>query len=122
MTKGKKQICKNCSLLRRMTCRGLCSPCYRDKAIRAGYPIHESLRQGEGIGEASETAAAPVDYPPGSPEKIKAMTERAARKEALTHERDAPPEGSDDSTPYVIPGARTGGLRGAFNHLANSED
>ncbi len=71
--------------------RGLCWTCYYTPAVSALYPSTSKFaRRGvpDGYGRVSAPAA-PTSAPPGSPEKVAVLVERAALRQSLWHARDA---------------------------------
>lgn len=77
--------CRHCHQLAWLKPRKLCYTCYETQWIRDLYPPKFTVRKAGAITPAS----APTSARPGSEEKIRVMTERYARNEAIFHPQDA---------------------------------
>jgi hypothetical protein len=98
--------CKHCDASH-VYRRGLCTKCYRTPVIREQHAHVSRVPLGYGFKRRSEPATA-TTAPPGSPEKVCALSERAARSEKLHHRDDAPPAAQQDVGPLRISPAKGG--------------
>lgn len=84
--------CRHCGIRRVATkyaTRGLCHRCMMTPGVREHYPARFNTgRRGVGNGSGS-TPSAPCPHPPGTPEKLAALIERAEAGYALWHPNDA---------------------------------
>ncbi len=85
-----KPTCRHCRRVRTGNRpRGLCWICYYAPGVRDRYPSESKFAR-RGVGNDG-TGALPIPTlaPPGTPERLAALAERAARGEALFHPHDA---------------------------------
>src|SRR5215218_10228101 len=85
-------ICRHCQKTKSNRPRGLCWSCYYTPGVRDLYPSTSKFAH-RGVGDFNGRAVlppAPTVAPPGSPEKVAILEERASRKQALWHPADAP--------------------------------
>lgn len=83
--------CKHCGRRLAWQSRGLCNSCYEKPAVREQYPLEAPTgNRGSGIGLFRELGRPelPTAAPPGSPEKLAVLEERARRGLALHHDDD----------------------------------
>jgi hypothetical protein len=84
--------CRNCGRDRVNRPRGLCWTCYYTPGVREQYPSTSRFGR-RGVREFNGLAALPcrpTAAPPGSPEKVAVLEERAQKGQALWHPADAP--------------------------------
>lgn len=84
-------MCRHCQKTRSNRPRGLCWTCYYTPGVRELYPSTSKFAR-RGVGNFNGTAPlpdVPTDAPPGSEEKIRILMERAAKRQALWHPKDA---------------------------------
>jgi hypothetical protein len=85
-------ICRHCQKSKVNRPRGLCWSCYYTPGVRELYPSTSKFAR-RGVGDFNGKArlpGAPTDWPPGSPEKVTILEERARLKVSLWHPDDAP--------------------------------
>ncbi len=80
-------LCRHCDRNQVSRPRGLCWSCFYSPGVRERYPPAGSNR-GPGIGR-KRLPCEPTYAPPGSPEKIRVLMDRAARGQELFHMEDA---------------------------------
>lgn len=84
-------LCRHCHRLPPSRPRGLCWSCYYAPGIRDRYKS-ESKFGNRGFGNHNKAEpplpAEPTRAPPGTPEKMDVMRDRAARGEAIFHPDD----------------------------------
>lgn len=109
--------CRHCKQLRHAKCRGLCSPCYDDPAIKAQYPPLKACRRGEDLPPDLKRVPTPTDATPGSEAKIRVLIDRLWSGCNLWHpgdnlaRREHPGE-----TPVFAPERRTHGIPSWADH------
>lgn len=84
-------VCRHCNKRNVNRPRGLCWTCYYSPGVRALYPSTSKFAR-RGVGNITGDVpppAAPTSAPPGSPEKVAVMVERARRHQSLWHPLDA---------------------------------
>jgi hypothetical protein len=85
-------LCRHCSRVRSNRPRGLCWSCYYRPGVRDQFPSTSKFAR-RGVvdfnGRAAP-AAFPTAAPPGSPQKVAVLEERARLGLALWHPYDAP--------------------------------
>jgi hypothetical protein len=85
-------LCRHCQKTKSNRPRGLCWSCYYRPGVREQYPSTSKFAR-RGVsdfnGQAS-LAAQPTSAPPGSPEKVEVLAERARLGLSLWHPHDAP--------------------------------
>lgn len=92
--------CAHCGRNGSLRSFGLCRACYFDRGIRDQYRPAEPDYTRHGSGVASDFAgprplpAEPTEHPPGTPEKLGVLAERAAAGEHLFHAYDARERGT----------------------------
>jgi hypothetical protein len=93
-------LCRHCDEMKVSRPRGLCWGCFYTPGVRDLYPpTSKYARRGEGfVSGATKPPEVPTTAPPGSPEKIAILEERARLKQSLWH--------PDDS--YAVPQATSG--------------
>ncbi len=90
MSDRRRHRCRHCQQLKRyLRPRQLCHACFADLAIRRRYPRCQRAPQYGDLCGNRPLPARPTDAPPGSPGRIAALMERAARCESLFHPADA---------------------------------
>ncbi len=85
-------MCRHCQKVRSNRPRGLCWSCYYTAGVRELYPSTSKFAR-RGVGDfngAARRAAMPTSAPPGSPEKVATLCERARLGVDLWHPLDAP--------------------------------
>src|SRR5262245_64949454 len=85
-------MCRHCGQARVNRPRGLCWSCYYKPGVRDLYPSTSKFAR-RGVGDfngRAALAARPTDAPPGSPEKVAVLEERARLGLSLWHPHDAP--------------------------------
>jgi hypothetical protein len=84
-------LCRNCNRVPSNRPRGLCWSCYYRPGVRERFPSTSKFAR-RGVGDFNGPAALPepTDAPPGSPEKVAILEERARLGQALWHPHDAP--------------------------------
>lgn len=88
-------VCKHCSKAKVNRPRGLCWSCYYTPGVKDQYPSTSKYAR-RGVGNFNGNAPIPCEptiYPPGTPEKMAVLEERAKLKQALWHPLDAQYEG-----------------------------
>src|SRR4051794_1480050 len=84
-------LCRHCKRSKQNRPRGLCWSCYYRPGVRETFPSTSKFAR-RGIldfnGYAA-TAVRPTSAPPGSPEKVAVLEERAQQGLALWHPQDA---------------------------------
>ena len=85
-------MCRHCNRTNANRPRGLCWTCYYTPGIRELYPSTSKFaRRGvDDFNGAARLPAAPTEAPPGSPEKVAILEQRARQRLALWHPGDAP--------------------------------
>src|SRR5262245_284257 len=89
-------MCRHCKRVRSNRPRGLCWSCYYTPGVRELYPSTSKFAR-RGVDDFNGRAAlpaAPTQAPPGSPEKVAVLEERARLRQSLWHPDDASMEGS----------------------------
>jgi hypothetical protein len=84
-------ICRHCNKTRSNRPRGLCWSCYYTPGVRDRYPSTSKFAR-RGIGDfngCTRLAARPTCAPPGSPEKVEVLAQRASLGLSLWHPHDA---------------------------------
>ena len=85
-------LCRHCNRVPSNRPRGLCWSCYYTPGVRDLYPSTSKFAR-RGVGDFNGRAvrpACPTDVPPGSPEKVAVLCERARLRQSLWHPADAP--------------------------------
>jgi hypothetical protein len=84
-------LCRHCQFSFVSRPRGLCWNCYYTPGVRDLYPSTSKYgRRGVGSSDAGiQPAPYPTDAPPGSPEKVLVLMERARNMQRLWHPDDA---------------------------------
>ncbi len=85
-------MCRHCQKVRANRPRGLCWSCYYKPGVREQYPSTSKFAR-RGVSDfngRAALAAAPTSAPPGSPEKVAVLEERARLGLSLWHPLDAP--------------------------------
>lgn len=85
-------LCRHCEEMPPSRPRGLCWSCYYQPGVRDQYPSTSKYGK-RGFGNFHgqvEALAPPTSAPPGSPEKVAILEERAMRRQSLWHPLDAP--------------------------------
>jgi hypothetical protein len=85
-------MCRHCQKVRANRPRGLCWSCYYKPGVREEYPSTSKFAR-RGVGDfngAARRAKRPTVAPPGTPEKVAVLAERARLGLDLWHPRDAP--------------------------------
>ncbi len=88
-------VCKHCSKAKVNRPRGLCWSCYYTPGVKDQYPSTSKYAR-RGVGNFNGNAPIPCEptiYPPGTPEKMAVLEERAKLKQALWHPLDAQYQG-----------------------------
>ena len=85
-------ICRHCNKVRSNRPRGLCWSCYYKPGVREQYPSTSKFARRGVCDFNGQTgrAAQPTAAPPGSPEKVEVLAERAPLGLSLWHPHDAP--------------------------------
>ena len=88
-------MCKHCGQSKVNRPRGLCWSCYYTPGVKEMYPsTSKYARRGVGnFNGNAPIAPTPTTHPPGTPEKMAVLEERAKNKQALWHPLDAQYEG-----------------------------
>lgn len=84
-------ICKHCGQSKVNRPRGLCWSCYYTPGVKDMYPSTSKFAR-RGVGNFNGNAplaGLPTLHPPGSPEKMAVLEERARHNQALWHPLDA---------------------------------
>jgi len=84
-------LCRHCHKCKVNRPRGLCWSCYYTPGVKEQYPSTSKYAR-RGVGNFNGNAPlppVPTTAPPGSPEKLAVLEERARRKQALSHPADA---------------------------------
>lgn len=104
-------ICRHCKKSKVNRPRGLCWSCYYTDGVKDQYPsTSKYARRGVGNFNGNAPLPEPTTAPPGTPEKMAVLEERARLKQALWHPLDARYEGD----PRPLAAARTGRLAAAL--------
>ncbi len=85
-------LCRHCNRVPSNRPRGLCWSCYYKPGVRELYPSTSKFaRRGveDRVGKAP-LPETPTDAPPGSPEKVLILIERARKRQSLWHPEDVP--------------------------------
>jgi hypothetical protein len=85
-------LCRHCHRVRMNRPRGLCWSCYYTPGVRDQYPSTSKFAR-RGIGDFNGKVllpAEPTPAPPGSPEKVAILEQRARQRQGLWHPLDAP--------------------------------
>jgi hypothetical protein len=85
-------MCRHCKRVRSNRPRGLCWSCYYTPGVRELYPSTSKFAR-RGVDDFNGRAAlpaTPTKAPPGSPEKVAVLEERARLRQSLWHPDDAP--------------------------------
>jgi|SRR6516162_557994 hypothetical protein len=83
--------CRHCGRVRVNRPRGLCWSCYYTPGLREFYPSTSKFAR-RGISDFNGRGALPpepTDAPPGSPEKVEILIQRARNGQSLWHPNDA---------------------------------
>jgi hypothetical protein len=83
--------CVHCCFRKPSRPFGMCSACYNNPAVRSLYTGTVD-RTGRGYGLLNVNAAPlpePTEHPPGTPDKLRVLEERARNGQALWHPNDA---------------------------------
>ena len=87
-------ICRHCKKSKVNRPRGLCWSCYYTEGVKDQYPsTSKYARRGVGNFNGNAPLPVPTTAPPGTPEKMAVLEERARLKQALWHPLDARYEG-----------------------------
>jgi hypothetical protein len=84
-------MCRHCKRVRSNRPRGLCWSCYYTPGVRELYPSTSKFaRRGvDDFNGRTVLPTAPTKAPPGSPEKVAVLVERARLRQSLWHPDDA---------------------------------
>src|SRR5438309_545760 len=84
-------LCKHCGACRANRPRGLCWTCYNVPEVRDSYgPLSKfGRRNSEDFNGAAPLPEMPTKAPPGSPEKVAILEQRAKLRQELWHPLDA---------------------------------
>jgi hypothetical protein len=85
-------LCKHCGHVPPNRPRGLCWSCYYRPGIRDQYPSTSKFAR-RGVHDFNGKALLPPEptrAPPGSPEKVAILAQRARLRQSLWHPSDAP--------------------------------
>ena len=85
-------LCRHCQRVPANRPRGLCWSCYYTPGVRQQYPSTSRYAH-RGLGDftgQTPPPGQPTAAPPGSPEKVAVMMDRARRGQSLWHPADAP--------------------------------
>jgi hypothetical protein len=85
-------LCRHCNAHKANRPRGLCWTCYYTPGVREKFPSTSKFAR-RGVNDFNGRVAlpaAPTEAPPGSPEKVAILIERARLRQALWHPQDAP--------------------------------
>lgn len=96
-------ICRHCHKCKVNRPRGLCWSCYYTPGVKEQYPSTSKYAR-RGVGNFNGNAPLPplpTTAPPGSPEKLKVLEERARLKQALFHPADARYEGDPRPLEFI---------------------
>ena len=88
-------ICRHCGKGKVNRPRGLCWTCYYTDGVKDMYPSTSKYAR-RGVGNFNGNALAPPEpttAPPGTPEKMAVLEQRAKLKQALWHPMDAKYDG-----------------------------
>lgn len=88
-------ICRHCRKAKVNRPRGLCWSCYYTDGVKDQYPSTSKFAR-RGVGNFNGNAPPPPEpttAPPGTPEKMAVLEERARLKQALWHPLDAQYDG-----------------------------
>lgn len=98
-----REICRHCHRKYVNRPRGLCWSCYYSPGMLDRYPsTSKYARRGVGNVCGNRPApAAPTEAEPGSEEKVRVLTERAARHEQLWHPADRRTDGPPLEFPMI---------------------
>jgi hypothetical protein len=85
-------LCRHCGRVPSIRPRGLCWSCYYSPGLRDQYPSTcKFARRGlDDFNGRVPLPPEPTSAPPGSPEKVAILMERARKRQALWHPDDAP--------------------------------
>ena len=84
-------LCRHCNQVKSNRPRGLCWSCYYTPGVRDRYPSTSKFaRRGISDFNGKVALATPTAAPPGSPEKVSILEERARLHLDLWHPADAP--------------------------------
>lgn len=84
------KVCRHCHKCKVNRPRGLCWHCYYAPGVKDLYPsTSKYARRGIGNLTGISPLPAPTMFPPGTPERIAEVSQRALRGEALNHPKDA---------------------------------
>lgn len=77
--------CRHCQVRKANRPRGLCWRCYYTPGISALYPSTSKFARRAAVKDfyGATREPQPTDVPPGTPERVKVMEGRAARRESL---------------------------------------
>jgi len=84
-------LCRHCQRAKVNRPRGLCWSCYYRPSVRDRYPVTSKYAR-RGIGDFYGwpiDPPEPTKAPPGTPEKVAILEQRALRRQALWHPKDA---------------------------------
>jgi hypothetical protein len=85
-------LCRHCGRPRVSRPRGLCWSCYYSPGVRPLYPSTSKYGR-RGVDDFCGRGALPPEptsAPPGSPQKVSILAQRARNHQALWHPQDAP--------------------------------
>jgi hypothetical protein len=92
-------MCRHCKKSKVNRPRGLCWTCYYTKGVKEQYPSTSKFaRRGFGNFYGTAPLPEPTTAPPGSPEKMAVLMQRARKNQALWHPLDSRFEG--DPRPF----------------------
>jgi hypothetical protein len=81
--------CRHCRRRKAYKPRGLCFTCFGTPGVRDLFPSHSKYaRRGLGTGNHDRPPPAPTSAPPGSPDKLAVLEQRAAAGQELWHPDD----------------------------------
>jgi hypothetical protein len=96
-------LCRHCHFATVSRPRGLCWACYYRPGVRDLYPSTSKYGR-RGLGNFNGKGAMPptaTDAPPGSPEKVRILMERAQLRQSLWHPDDAALDGPKPRKPQL---------------------
>jgi hypothetical protein len=96
-------MCRHCHKCKVNRPRGLCWGCYYTPGIKEQYPSTSKYAR-RGVGNSTSRSPLPplpTTAPPGSPQKLRVLEERARLHQALFHPFDARYEGDPLTLEYL---------------------
>jgi hypothetical protein len=85
-------VCRHCHRIKASRPRGLCWTCYYTPGVRDRYPSRSKFGRRGPADFYGRAVLPPVatPAPPGTPEKVAVLAQRACERLALWHPHDAP--------------------------------